>query len=79
MQQRLGRTSPKRWIEISKVPKDDVRWALLFKLILNETPNDVSVLRLHQISQLRCYDVLLVCLYDVVKLFCHDLLLVDFI
>ena len=42
----------------------------------NEIPSGVSVVRLHQVSELRFCDVLLVGLYYVFKLLCHDLQLI---
>ena len=44
----------------------------------NETPNTVTVVRLHHVSELRCCDALLVGLYYVFRLLCHDLHLVGF-
>ena len=44
----------------------------------NETPNNVVVVRLHYILELRCRDVLFVGLYYVFKLLGHDLHLVGF-
>ena len=46
--------------------------------VLNETLNNVAVVRLHHVSQLRCCDTLLVDLCYVFKLLCHYLHLVGF-
>ena len=44
----------------------------------NKTLNNIPVVRLHQVSELRCCDPLLIGLYYIFKLLCHELNLIGF-
>ena len=76
-QRRLSGTSPRRlsgtyaWLPIST----SLRRLLL---VPNETLNNVAVVRLHLVSELRCCDALLMSLYYAFKLLNYELNLIGF-
>ena len=76
-QRRLSGTSPRRLSGTHPQCPISMSLRRLLK-VPNETPNNVAVVRLHYILELRCRDALFVGLYYVFKLLGHDLHLVGF-
>ena len=77
VQQRLSGTLPRR---LSGMYPRRAISTFLRRLLQapKEAPNNVAVVRLHQVLQLRCCDALLLDVYYVFKLLCHNLHLVGF-